>query len=540
MRIKKTVAPVLFIVLTGAMLIQLPFAIADRTSAYEWFNPIIDVRDILTRRYVTTPDEEKMQRATIEGMIGSLNDPHTTFIPPDRRADFDKELRGTYVGIGAEVNTIDGYLTIVSPMEGSPALEAGIMAGDIVLEIEGKTTYNEPIQESINRLMGAPNTPVSIRVRHLDGEEVDLTITRRRIVTRTVRGLIRHGEAWSHCVDEALGLAYVSIRQFTESTREELADTLNRLNDRSLNGLILDLRDNPGGSLGAAVQVADLFLDSGAIVSIRDRSGEGPTYSAHRNGTLPNFPIIVLVNGASASASEIVAGALQENGRAKVLGTRTFGKGSVQEVRELPFDQGMLKFTTAHYHLPSGRNLNRLPDSLTWGVDPDSGFIMPVSDEDYLKMIRARREFEIIRDNGSAPQCASPAWIRETMLDVQLAAAVEALQARVSGRDWPKPGLEDGQTIAFDQELKRLTDERMRLIDRLERMEERLNELQRLADTAGKAPLLPPDVDLLSGTVTIRDRHGNVIGTYRIDGGDVRMALQGIRLTPVDEKTEGR
>lgn len=540
MRSKKFIAPALLIVLTGTLLVQLPLAIADRSSVYEWFNPIIDVRDVLVRRYVIEPDQEKMQQLMIEGMITALDDPHTTYIPPQRRADFERQMHGTYVGIGAEVNIIDGYLTIISPMDGSPALEAGVLAGDTVLEIEGESTLNKPIQESIDRLLGEPGTPVNIRVRHIDGTEQDFTIVRRRIVTTTVRGLVRNGEQWVHCLDEQLGLAYIRINQFTMSTREELHNVLENLQRRNLNGLVLDLRDNPGGSLGAAVHVADLFIESGPVVSVRDRNGEGETYQARRDGTLPDFPMVILVNGGSASASEIVSGALQEAGRAKVLGTRTFGKGSVQEVRELPFDQGTLKYTAAHYHLPSGRNLNRLPDSEVWGVDPDPGFVMPIEDSDYRAMVLARREFEIIRDaDNGTPQCISAAWTRENLLDVQLAAAIESLSARVSGEPWPQPGGDSDPTlVAFDQELRRAADERVRLLTRLGVVERRIGELQDISAEAGRQALLPGDVDLQAGTITVRDRHGNVIGEYRIEGGDMNLALQSMRLTPVSEVTE--
>jgi carboxyl-terminal processing protease len=533
-RIKRILAPLLLVGLSGALLAQLPIAIADRAAAYEWFNPIIDVRDTLLRRYATAPDESKMQRAMLEAMVGSLDDPHTVYIPPNDRADFDKQLRGTYVGIGAEVTQIDGYLTIISPMDGSPALEAGIMAGDIVLEIKGKSTFNEPVNDSIGRLVGEPGTPVSVRVRHTDGSEADLTITRRQIVTRTVRGLRRMGEQWNHCVDESLGIHYVRITQFNETTRSELEQVLERLNRRGLNGLVLDLRDNGGGALQSAGQVADLFLDSGQIVSIRDRNGQGPTFAATPEGTLPNFPMVILVNGASASASEIVAGALKENGRAKVLGTRTFGKGSVQEVRELPYDQGVLKFTTAHYHLPSGRNINRQPDSVEWGVDPDPGFVIAVTPEEHRARMLARREYEVIREvDETAPSCAEPSWIREHLLDAQLAVAVEAVQERVRGNPWPAPGGDEPALIAFEQELQNAAERRIRMLEQLEKLENRMAELQELADAAGREPLLPADVDLRAGTITVRDRHGNVIGSFRIEAGDLNMALRGVDLTPI-------
>lgn len=544
---KRIIGPVLLFVLFGTLLVQLPLAIADRTSVYEWYNTIQDVRHVLVENYVEAPDEAAMQRAMIEAMIETLDDPYTQYIAPVDTDEFNKQLRGTYAGIGAEVNFVDGHLVIISPMDDSPALRAGVMAGDIVLEIAGESTFEEKpanyrrkLNECVDKLTGELGTAVDLLVRHLNGSEETITVVRDRIVTRTVRGLRRVGEAWSYCVDSALGLDYIRITQFNEATVDELKAALDRLQARGLNGLILDLRDNPGGGLPTAVAMADLFLESGAIVSVRPRVGEETTYSARPEGTLPMFPMIVLVNGTSASASEIVAGALQENGRARVLGTRTYGKASVQEVRTLPYNEGTLKFTTAHYYLPSGRNLNRMSESsVAWGVDPDPGFVIPISDDDYIEMFRARREYEIIRENHEpANVCTGPEWIREHLLDEQLAIAAEALQTRMRGEDWPKLSEEDAGQVAFNQELSRAMDHRTRLYEQLRRTEERIDSLQQLASESGRVPLLPADVDLIDGTITIHDKHGNLIGTYHIDGGDVSLALETVALTPVQEEAK--
>jgi carboxyl-terminal processing protease len=279
--------------------------------------------------------------------------------------------------------------------------------------------------------------------------------------------------------------------------------------------------------------MADLFLDSGVIVSVRPRVGEEVSYSAHRTGTLPDFPMIVIVNGSSASASEIVSGALQDNGRAKVLGTRTFGKGSVQEVRQLPYGGGTLKFTTAHYFLPSGRNLNRNPDSETWGVDPDPGLVVPVTDDAYIQGFIARREYEIIREpDAEVPACVSAAWIREQLKDEQLAVAVETLDHRLAEGDWPAVSDESAGRVAFSQELSRASEARVRLLDQLRQLDERIGEMEGKAAEAGRPPLLPEGVDLVNGTLTIRDRDGNVIGSYVIEGGDVDLALNAMELRP--------
>lgn len=538
MRIKKVVAPVLAVCLAAGLLIQLPLAIAERASDYDFLDTVIDVRHILTNWFVDEDkiDDEKMRLAMIDAMIQSLEDPYTTFIPPSDLAEFNKELRGSYVGIGCEVNIINDYLTIISPMDGSPALEAGVLAGDIVLEIEGESTLKMPVEECIKRLMGEPGTQVTIKVRHLDGVEQSISITRRHITTRTVKGIHREGERWAYCIDGELGLAYIRITQFNDTTVDELKSALELIQQTALNGLLLDIRDNPGGGLPTAVQVADLFLNDGLVVTIKPREGRGQpqSFSARRPGTLPDFPMLVLINGQSASASEIVAGALQENGRARVMGTRSFGKGSVQEVRDLDYNRGTLKFTTAHYYLRSGRNINRSNDSDVWGVDPDPGMVVTVSDEDYVAMYRARREFEVIRAvDNSVPHCVDGVWVRDKLKDDQLAKGVDALRTRVMTGEWPVIGEGNPALIAFDQEIGRIAETRARLMEQLGELDNRIEQLQGLAAEAGKPPLLPPDIDLEHGTLTIRDKHGNVVGTYEIEGGNLGLALDTIRLKPI-------
>ncbi len=538
MRLKKIAAPILLALLGAGLLIQLPAAIAQRSGDYDFFDTIIDIRHILQEQYADASkvNDPKMKQAMIDGMLETLDDPHTIYVPPAEHAEFEKDLRGTYVGIGCEVNIINHYLTIISPMDGSPALAAGVLAGDVVLEIEGKSTLDKPVNECIDMLMGEPGTPVKIKVRHLDGQEQDITVMRQRITTRTIKGLFRVGEDWSYCIDGSLGLSYVRVTQFNEDSAGELRKALDSVKGTGLNGLILDLRDNPGGSLTTAVQVSDLFLESGTIVSMRPRPGKGTetVFSAQREGTLPNFPMIVLLNGQSASASEIVSGALQQNNRAKVMGTRSYGKGSVQEVRELDYNRGTLKYTTALYYLPNGRNINRSSDSTTWGVDPDPGMVVAVSDDDYIAMLRARRDFEVIRAaDPNRPPCGDPAWIRTNLKDEQLAKAVETLQGRISSGDWPAPGGNNAAAASFDVELHRALEARSRLLDQLSNIEKSIDKLHGLSAQIGKPPLLPPDIDVKGGTLTLKDKLGNVVGTYTIDGGNLEVALDTMQLTPV-------
>jgi carboxyl-terminal processing protease len=246
--------------------------------------------------------------------------------------------------------------------------------------------------------------------------------------------------------------------------------------------------------------------------------------------------MIVLVNRHSASASEIVAGALQANGRARVLGTRTFGKGSVQEVRDLPYDQGTVKVTSAHYYLPGGRNISRTRDDTVWGVDPDEGFVVSMSDDAFRDAILARRRFEVIRpETGPTPaRFDDPQWIRDVLKDVQLAAALDALQTRLDDGTWLAVGDADPAQLALEMRIQDQWRLRRHFIERLDEVDRRLRELHELAERAGRPPLIPAAADLAGGTLAVRDRQGNLVVAYRLGEGDLELALRQIQLTPLD------
>jgi carboxyl-terminal processing protease len=535
-QLKKTLGPVLMIGVLGAILVPAPPAAAQRSSDYEWIDPVIVLRRILLDGYYEEPDEQAIQQAMLGAMVDVLDDPYTVYVPPAAEVQFNKALRGTYVGIGAEVDIVDGYLTIVSPLEDSPALEAGVKAGDIVLEIEGAPTTDRSIDDCIERLLGEPGTPVTIRVRHLDGTDEALTIERRKIVTPTVKGVHRVGDGWNFWLDERARIGFVRLTQFTAASTAALREVLTGLTAEGLAGLVLDLRGNPGGELTVAVDAADLFLAEGTIVFVKGRRGPRQAWQANPEGTLPDFPMIVLVNRHAASAAEIVAGALQENGRAKVLGTRTFGKGSVQEVRDLPYDQGTVKVTSAHYYLPSGRNISRTGDDTVWGVDPDEGFVISMDDDAFVDMILARRRFEVIRaDAGSEPASFDdPQWIRDVLKDLQLAAALQAIRARLDSGEWPVVGQDDATQLALEQRIQDQWRLRRLIMERLDAVDRRLGELHELAEGTGRPPLLPADADLAGGTLAVRDRQGNLVGAYRLVEGDLALALEMVELKPLE------
>lgn len=532
---RKALPPTLLIVLFVALLVQLPIAIAQRSNDYDWFEPLLQTRNILQDQFFVEPDDEEMRRAVIDALVGSVDDPYTIYIPPTDTDQFNKEMRGTYAGIGAEVNVREGYLAIITPMDDSPSLRAGLRAGDLVLAIDGNSTKDKAVSDCVEWLQGDVGTTVSMDVRHEDGTEETIVVTRDFITTRTVRGIRRIGEDWTY--GAADGIAYIRVTQFNDTTIDELTEALEQCAERGYrNGLILDLRDNPGGGLLTAVAMADLFLDAGRIVSVRPREvSDEYIYSAESSGTLDDFPIAVLVNGASASASEIVSGALQDNDRAVVMGTRTFGKGSVQDVRALDYGAGTLKFTNAQYFLPSGRSIHRRSDSVEWGVDPDPGFTMPITGDDYVALMSARRDFEIIRRDpeGSVDETFDPTWIREELRDELLAIAVESMQGRLDSGEWTPVNDVDPASSAFNEELRDATLARQHYIERLTQIDERIEELRGLATDTGREPLLTADVT--DGEIVVRDASGDIVGRYRIAGGDVAAALETLRLERLED-----
>ncbi len=540
---KRIVAPGCMIALLLVVLAQLAASAGDRFDALAWFDPIQDVLIEVRRSYVEELDEAKLkdlQRAAIDGMLKELGDPYTNYIPLQEQGDFDKNVRGRYVGIGASVEIRDGWITIVSPMAGSPALQAGIQAGDQIRAIDGVSTEGKDIDDSINRLMGEPNTTVTVTI-HREGapedETIDIVVTRGHIQVSTVEGVHRVGEGWDYWLDPHNRLAYVRVRQFTETTSADLFRATKQLVDAGLRGLVLDLRFNPGGSLQAAIEISDMFVPEGVIVSVKGR-GREQEYAAQAPGTLSDFPMVVLVNSQSASASEIVAGALQEDDRAIVVGTRTFGKGLVQDVRALRSGEGQLKITTAAYYLPSGRNIHKWPDSKTWGVDPDSGFFVPMTNDQIVAMLEIRNDLAVIRKDNGAGQWNDPQWIEERLNDPQLSAAVKALRLRLESGQWQPTGQEMNPDDELVKEMRLVERQREFLIEQLEQVEERLSSLASFIPAEDQEPvdLIPDDAEIAGGTVEVRDASGKVVAVLTIaEAAALEPSLRQAGLTPAPQ-----
>ena len=317
-------------------------------DTYENLKIFADALTIAQKNYVEEVDPKELIYGAIRGMLASL-DPHSSFMTPDDFREMQVETKGRFGGVGIEITMRKGILTVVSPIEDTPAFRAGIKAGDVIVKIDGEPTKDMTIMEAVKKMRGKPGTKVVLSIaREGEPELIDFSIIRDIIKIKSVKYQI---------LDDGYG--YARLTQFQERSADDLRQALEKMKKETgeINGLILDLRNNPGGLLDQAVKVADIFLSSGLIVYTDGRlESQKMKFHAIKNGTEPGYPIVVLVNAGSASASEIVAGALQDRGRAVILGTKTFGKGSVQTI--LPLEDGSgIRITTARYFTPSGRSI---------------------------------------------------------------------------------------------------------------------------------------------------------------------------------------
>jgi carboxyl-terminal processing protease len=369
----------------------------------------VDIMQHVEQNYVheLTPEERrKFIEAAIQGGLQSL-DLHSGYINPREFKQFLKSSEGSFGGVGIQitVNRETKRLTVISPIVGTPAYKAGIKPGDEITKVNGVPTDNMTIEDAVDKIQGPPGTPVTLTIRHRGSDrEIDLKIIRSRIEVESVLGDQRDADKqWDYLLDKENRIGYLRLVQFSKKAPAELRDALVKLKRQNVRGLVLDLRDNPGGLLEAAVEIADLFLTSGKIVSVEGRNRAPHVYEAKPDDTvLPDVPIVVLINDHSASASEIVAAALQDNRRAVVIGERSFGKGSVQNLIELEGGKSALKLTTAKYVRPSGKNIHRFPDSKEeddWGVRPD--IEVTVTREEELEYLIGRRERDIVHGEES-------------------------------------------------------------------------------------------------------------------------------------------
>jgi carboxyl-terminal processing protease len=402
-------------------------------DTYENIEVFTNVLALVQKNYVDPVSTKQLIDGAITGMLAAL-DPHSAYLPPDLYKELQVDTRGSFGGLGIEITTKNNVLTVVSPIEDTPAYRAGIKPGDQIIKIEDEFTKDMPLVEAVKKMRGPKGTKIHLTLRREGVPHfIEQTLTREVIKIQSVK---------SRMLEK--GYAYIRVTQFQERTDDDLERALSELdheNGSPIGGLVLDLRNNPGGLLTQAVKVSDEFIDSGLVVYTDGRlDSQKQKYFAHKADSHTEFPMIVLVNGGSASASEIVAGCLQDHKRALVLGTQTFGKGSVQTI--LPLDESAaIRLTTARYYTPNGRSIQAT------GITPDV-----IVDNTPIQQAKAegRSAFPAIReenlprhleqkgtgvpDNGTrsieeAPEETPPVKEGELGKDPQLDRALELLKS---------------------------------------------------------------------------------------------------------------
>ena len=390
-------------------------AAAAKASAeeYELYQVFADTLDQVERNYVKKVDRRELMEAAIHGVLSKL-DPYSNYISPDDLSRFKTSVESQFGGIGIQITIDHDQLKILSPIVGSPAYRAGLQAGDHIVEIEGKSTDGLSLDEAVRKLKGEAGSSVTMSIIHQGGAKKEIVSVKREVIhIDTVMGDLRKdGDAWDFMLDKGRHIGYIRITAFSRETAHDLKKAVDELKSQDLKGLIIDLRFNPGGLLTSAIDISDMFVSKGRIVSTKGRNTPEKTWDAQSEGTYEGFPIAVLVNRYSASASEIFSACLQDHHRAVVIGERTWGKGSVQNVIDLENGKSALKLTTASYQRPSGKNIHRFPDSKDsdeWGVMPDKGFELRLGDSEMGELMRYRRDRDILRARQKSDAVAAAA-----------------------------------------------------------------------------------------------------------------------------------
>ncbi|MBR5709503.1 MAG: S41 family peptidase [Thermoguttaceae bacterium] len=347
---------------------------------YALYQLLVDTIDQVEANYVKPISKKELIEAAIGGVLNKL-DPYSDYIPNEGVEDFRADLENRFGGLGIHTAKQRDKLVVVSPLADSPAYRAGLRPDDVITAINGVSTKGMSLDESSDKLKGPVGSRVTLTIDRKKKGTFDVDLIRDLINIPTVSGCSRNADdSWNYWIDVRNKIAYVRISSFSQKTTDELESVLKKLTDDGMRGLILDLRFNPGGALGAAIEVCDMFVDEGTIVSVKGRVTDERTWFASKGKTLTRVPMAVLINGYSASASEVVSACLQDSKRAKIVGERSFGKGSVQNVIDM--DGGALKLTTSGYFRPSGHNIHREADFTEedeWGVTPDNGMVVKMN-----------------------------------------------------------------------------------------------------------------------------------------------------------------
>jgi len=416
-----------------------PADAASNADTYKQLNLFGDVFDRVRADYVEEPDEAQMIEAAINGMLASL-DPHSSYMNAKQYEDMSVQTKGEFGGLGIEVTMENGVIKVVSPIDDTPATKAGIQANDLIVKIDGIDVQGMTLNEAVEKMRGKIGAPIVLTLKREGRDSFDQKLIRDRIRVQSVKFNTEAGD-----------IGYIRISSFTEQTQEGLdkamADFNAKLGDK-VKGYIIDLRNDPGGLLDMAISVSDSFLERGEIVSTRGRhADESQRFSAQKGDLASGKPVVVLINGGSASASEIVAGALQDQKRATLIGTRSFGKGSVQTIIPLA-GQGALRLTTARYYTPSGRSIQAK------GIDADIVIEQDLPPELQGKNVSTEGEASLrghlTNESGGDEGGGSSAYVPEDRTkDMQLKAAIDLLHGvKVVSNAKPKAatGQDGGET----------------------------------------------------------------------------------------------
>ena len=403
-------------------------AVAAGNSTYKELSIFGDVFERVRAQYVTPPDEQKLVENAINGMLSSL-DPHSSYLNANDAEDMRTQTKGEFGGLGIEVTMEEELVKVITPIDDTPAARAGILAGDFISEIDGQSVRGLKLEDAVEKMRGAVGTPIKLTVIRKGADKpLDFTITRDIVAVRAVKSRVEGGD-----------VGYLRVISFTEKTTDDLEKAIRKIKAEvpadKLKGYVLDLRLNPGGLLDQAINVSDTFLEKGEVVSTRGRNqDETRRFSATAGDLTDGKPVIVLVNGGSASASEIVAGALQDLKRATVVGTRSFGKGSVQTIIPLGAN-GALRLTTALYYTPSGKSIQGT------GITPDIKVEQPLPPELQGKVktegesgLRGHIQGQSETEEGSGSTAYVPPEAKD---DVQLGYALDLLHGTKTDPSFP-------------------------------------------------------------------------------------------------------
>jgi carboxyl-terminal processing protease len=394
---------------------------ANSSETYKELNLFGEVLELVRADYVSDVSDDSLIESAINGMLTSL-DPHSNYMNAKNFNDMKVQTRGEFGGLGIEVSMDNGFVKVVSPIDDTPAARAGLKPGDLITQLDGHPVQGMTLPEAVEKMRGPVNSDIKLTIRRSGREPFDVKLTRATIKIQSVR---------SHLIGDDIG--YIRITSFNEQTDVGLNNAVKNLKQKAgskLRGIVLDLRNNPGGLLDQAVAVSDAFLDRGEIVSTRGRRAEdGQRYDARPGDIAAGLPIAVLINGGSASASEIVAGALQDHHRAILLGTRSFGKGSVQTIIPLPA-HGAMRLTTARYYTPSGRSIQAK------GIEPDivveAAKIEPAPDKAGAKVAALSDGKAGAKKSDASEESASDSSVDPSIMgtpaDYQVARAVDMLR----------------------------------------------------------------------------------------------------------------